>query len=141
MSDSESNRARPSGAVPRHRVLLIEDHADTAEVMAELLREVGYDVIMASSCEEALRVDLGRVDVIVSDLGLPDGSGLDLLPKLRRTHYAPALALSGYGMDADVRAAEAAGFERHLTKPVDFGALFEALAQLLVDPQGGKVAG
>jgi CheY-like chemotaxis protein len=132
---------RPSGAVRRRRILLIEDHLETAEVMAELFRELGYDVVMASSCDEALRIDLAEVDVIVSDLGLPDGSGLELLPRLRQRRYVPALALSGYGMDTDLRAALAAGFERHLTKPVDFGQLVEVIAALLQQPQSGQAAG
>ncbi len=138
---AQPKRVSPSGAVRRHRVLLIEDHVDTAEVMAELLQDVGYNVVTASSCEEALRADLEHVDVIVSDLGLPDGSGLELLPRLRQIRYVPALALSGYGMDTDVRAAREAGFERHLTKPVDFGKLFEALTALLGQDQSSKVAG
>jgi signal transduction histidine kinase len=136
-----TKRGSPSGAVRRHRILLVEDHPDTAEVMTELFQELGHDVVTAHSCEEAMGVDLDEVDVIVSDLGLPDGTGLELLPRLRQRRYVPALALSGYGMDADVRAARAAGFERHLTKPVDFARLFEALADLLEQPQSGQVAG
>jgi CheY-like chemotaxis protein len=131
--------ARESGAFRRHRVLLIEDHADTAEAMAVLLDEVGYDVLTVGSCAEALRVNLEHIDVIVSDLGLPDGSGLELLPRLRQRRYVPALALSGY--ETNEHAIEAAGFERHATKPVEVGRLFEVLGELVEPDKGGQVAG
>ncbi len=129
-----------SDAAPRHRILLIEDHEDTLEVMVEILEEQGYAVVPAKSCQEALAVGLENVDVIVSDLGLPDGSALELLPKLRATRRVPALVLSGYGMPSDVAASKEAGFERHLTKPVDFRQLLEALTSLLAQaPAEGNV--
>ena len=139
--DEADQQGRESGALRRHRVLLIEDHADTAEAMAELLREVGYDVLTVGSCAEALRADLEHVDVIVSDLGLPDGNGIDLLPRLRQVRYVPALALSGYESEAALLAIEQAGFERHLAKPVDIGQLFEVLAALVEPRRGSQVAG
>jgi CheY-like chemotaxis protein len=70
-------------------------------------------------------------DVIISDLGLPDGSGLDLIKNLRQHTAAPAIALSGYGMESDVAQTRAAGFSTHLTKPVDFTALIEVLQGLM----------
>ena len=134
-------RISRSGAVRKHCVLLIEDHQDTAEVMTELFQELGYEVTHAASCAEALKVDLKNVDAIVSDLGLPDGSGLELLPKLRETRDVPALALSGYGRTEDIQAARLAGFERHLTKPVDFPQLIAALNSLLGLARAPSAAG
>jgi two-component system CheB/CheR fusion protein len=103
----------------RCRVLLVEDHADTAEVLAELLVSYGYEVAAAASLHDALAVDLGNVDVIVSDLGLPDGDGLELIRTLQKSGHHPAIALSGFGMESDVKASIEAGFDVHLTKPVD----------------------
>lgn len=138
---AESEREHPrqqavrrSDIVRRHRLLLIEDHADTLEVMAQLLEEQGYAVVTAASCHQALAHDLSEVDAIVSDLGLPDGSALELLPRLRESRHVPALALSGYGLPSDIEASRLAGFERHLTKPVDARKLLEALSEVLTAP-------
>jgi signal transduction histidine kinase len=111
-------------------ILLVEDHSDTAEVLSELLVSSGYDVETASSLEAARKVDLEHVDVIVSDLSLPDGTGLDLMREFREHHRQPAIALSGFGMQADQRASRDAGFDVHLTKPVSIERLLEAIQQL-----------
>ncbi|OYW70971.1 MAG: hypothetical protein B7Z37_29115 [Verrucomicrobia bacterium 12-59-8] len=113
------------------KILLIDDHADTLWSMNRLLVHRGYEVITAGSCAEALRcASQGEYDFIISDLGLPDGSGLDLLKDMRRHSNAPAIALSGYGMESDVALTREAGFTTHLTKPVDFPALIEVLRAL-----------
>lgn len=122
-------------AVSKHlatgRILLIDDHADTLWSMHRLLERRGYEVAMAGSYGEALqRVSEGEYDFIISDLGLPDGSGLDLLKDLREHSQAPAIALSGYGMESDVALTRQAGFTTHLTKPVDFPSLIEVLQGL-----------
>jgi CheY-like chemotaxis protein/anti-sigma regulatory factor (Ser/Thr protein kinase) len=120
-----------SDVVPRRRILLVEDDEDTAEMMGELLNDRGFQVVLANSIERALTVDLNEVDAIVSDIGLPDGSGTELLARLDRTQDLPAIALSGYGMVSDIEASRAAGFDLHLTKPVDFETLVQALHGLL----------
>ena len=115
-------------------LLLVEDHADTAEAMADLLRGLGYDVTVANSvaaglaAAEAARAD--GIDLVVSDLGLPDGSGLDLMRELSSRYGLRGIALSGYGMEEDLRNSRAAGFERHLTKPVSLQDLEAALREL-----------
>ena len=112
----------------RQRILLVDDHPDTLEVMTELMAEMGFDVELARSVSSALAIDMARVDVIVSDIGLPDGTGLDLMRELRANgRRRPAIAVSGFGMEADVRASKEAGFDLHLTKPVDFEMLFDAI--------------
>lgn len=114
------------------RILLIDDHADTLWSMNRLLVRRGYEVMTASSYAEALKLaNRGVYDVIISDLGLPDGSGLDLIKELRQHSNAPAIALSGYGMDSDVALTREAGFTTHLTKPVDFPSLIEVLRTLM----------
>jgi signal transduction histidine kinase/ActR/RegA family two-component response regulator len=126
-------------AVPSLRILLVEDHADTAEAMAELLRLLGHEVTVAGDVATALAAgeaaaSRGALDLLVSDLGLPDGSGLDVMRALAR-FGVPGIALSGYGMEEDVRRSHEAGFSRHLTKPVGLPALESAISRL---PRQGK---
>jgi PAS domain S-box-containing protein len=101
------------------RILLVEDDVDTALTVSEVLRASNYDVETADSEASALEAfRSSSFDVVISDIGLPDGSGLDLLPKLAAIHPVHAIALSGYGMEEDVQRSRAAGFEKHLTKPI-----------------------
>ena len=72
-----------------------------------------------------------RLHVIVSDLGLPDCSGLELISEVRKLYATPAIALSGYGMDTDVLSSMAAGFNEHLTKPIDIRLLLAIVDELL----------
>src|SRR5205814_6057738 len=110
---------------PKPRILLVDDHPDTLEVMTELIREMGFEVEPARSVGSALATDMGRVDLIVSDIGLPDGTGLDLMRELQANgRRRPAIAISGFGRESDVRASKEAGFDLHLTKPIDFQVLF-----------------
>jgi signal transduction histidine kinase len=138
---SETVRA-PDGM--HTHLLLVEDHADTAQVMARMLRRAGFQVTAASNMAQAIAEteaarktvdDSGRtrpVRLVISDLGLPDGSGCDLMRKLRTEHRLRGIALSGFGMEEDVKQAEDAGFSRHLTKPVDFDQLLSTIRELLV---------
>ncbi len=73
--------------------------------------------------------------ILISDLGLPDGSGNDLMRDLASHHPIPGIALSGYGMKDDIRDSMAAGFSRHMTKPVDWQELKTAIQKIAV-PQG-----
>jgi PAS domain S-box-containing protein len=119
-------------AIPRDEVhpaglltiLLIEDHIDTADVMAQLIRNLGHDVTVVGRVDDALAATQQRsFDLIVSDVGLPDGTGLDFIETFRQHSDAPAVALTGFGTDEDVRRCLSAGFTSHLTKPVNFGQL------------------
>jgi PAS domain S-box-containing protein len=112
------------------RILLVEDHADTAEAMADLLREMGHQVTVAGSVAAGLAAaasHAGRIDLVLSDLGLPDGTGLDLMSELHGLYGVKGIALSGYGMEEDVRKSLEAGFDRHLTKPINLQALQTAI--------------
>src|SRR5437763_16932645 len=94
-----ADMAMPNGEGDKCRILLVEDHLDTAKVMQRLLRDFDYDVEVASSIQSALQVaDGGKFDIVISDLGLPDGSGLDLMRQLRQLHPIKGIALSGYAM-------------------------------------------
>jgi signal transduction histidine kinase len=127
---------KPGSHKPLH-LLLVEDHADTAEVMAELLRAKGHQVTVARTVSAALAEARDRkgFDVVVSDLGLPDGNGLDLMRELSGRYGLKGIALSGYGMEEDVRRSLEAGFQRHLTKPVLPHLLDEVLRDVTGTPE------
>jgi signal transduction histidine kinase len=112
-------------------ILLVEDHTDTARAMTTLLNRRGYDVRRAASMAEALKAaDTTNFDVLVSDIGLPDGSGLELMRQLLTRRPVKGIALSGFGMEEDVNKSRQAGFSEHLTKPIDFKQLEAAIARV-----------
>jgi PAS domain S-box-containing protein len=122
-----------TGGLSSH-ILLVEDHGDTADAMADLLHSMGYRVSVAGSVAAGLSAAerlAGRIDLVLSDLGLPDGSGLDLMRELHRRYSVRGIALSGYGMEEDVRQSLSAGFDRHLTKPVNLQSLQTAIQEIL----------
>lgn len=111
------------------RVLLVEDHEDTNRSLTHLLRRRGYHVHAARSVQSALAMAATeQFDVLVSDIGLPDGSGIDLMQKLTTDHPVFGIALTGFGMEEDVRRSHEVGFHHHLIKPVDLNRL-DALIQ------------
>ncbi len=113
------------------RVLLVEDHRDTARVMARILRDAGLKVEWAPTVGEALHLaSESQFDVLISDIGLPDGSGLDLMRQLRARQSIVGIALSGFGMEEDIRRSREAGFNLHLTKPLNFKVLLERIQEL-----------
>src|SRR5207248_1273469 len=114
------------------RILLVEDNGDTLRVLTRLLRSRGYKVSAAESMAAAL-AEAARepFDVLVSDIGLPDGSGLELMRTLSAERPVPGIALSGFGMEDDLRKSREAGFAIHLTKPVDFASLEEAIRRIV----------
>ena len=129
--DSPDDKADASAERSRtRRILLVEDHVDTAESMALYLRHRGHRVIVAHTVEDAARTEMSEFEVLVSDLQLPDGSGLDLLERFRRRGPVRAIAMSGYGTEADRQRSIAAGFQRHLTKPVSVRAALEAIEEI-----------
>ena len=118
---------------PKHvEILLVEDHEDTARVLGRILRNAGFEVTHAGTMAEArTRAASNRFDLLISDLGLPDGSGLDLMKALRDSHGLKGIALSGFGTDEDIAASAAAGFAAHLTKPVDWDRLRAEIERLI----------
>jgi PAS domain S-box-containing protein len=131
---------RPSARRPL-RILLVEDHPDTMRVMAKILVDWGHTVLTASDVKSALQLAASaEFDVLISDLGLPDGSGLELMEKLRSRRPVTGIALSGYGMERDKEESLNAGFPHHLTKPVNFES-FDALLQKLASCGGTSCDG
>jgi len=113
------------------QVLFVEDHEDTARALSRLLVNAGYAVSHANSVARARELVAGqRFDLVISDLGLPDGSGLDLMRQLRETWNLSGIALSGFGSEDDVAASSAVGFAEHITKPVDWERLRSAIERL-----------
>jgi CheY-like chemotaxis protein len=131
-----AERARSGGGEQRSlSILLVEDHPDTSRALQRLLSSNGHDVQAAGSVREAIEIaGAGDFDLLISDLGLPDGTGIDLLRALRAdaggTQRFHAIALTGFGMDEDVARTRAAGFDEHLTKPIDFPKLQAAIQRL-----------
>lgn len=112
-------------------ILVVDDHADTVGILRRLLALEGYRVMTATTAAEAAElVRAGDCDLIVSDVGLPDRSGLHLMSELRAQYGVRGIALSGYTEAADLKAAREAGFERFLAKPVQFEKLIAAVREL-----------
>jgi len=106
------------------RLLLVEDHEDTNRSLTRMLRRRGYEVHPANDIRSALDIATNKhFDVLVSDIGLPDGSGIDLLKALRAKGEVFGIALTGFGMEEDIRRSGEAGFSHHLVKPVDLNKL------------------
>jgi PAS domain S-box-containing protein len=106
------------------RVLLVEDHPDTARVLTRLLKGSGHDVKTAHSVASALQLAATEpFDILVSDIGLPDATGYELMEQIRDRYGIKGIALSGYGMDDDVHKSREAGFVDHIVKPVNFAQL------------------
>jgi PAS domain S-box-containing protein len=124
----------PAGPVPGKapvRILLVEDHQDTRHVLARLLAMFGCVVTAASNVKEALEMsDRREFDLLVSDIGLPDGTGMDVMRHMRKNTHVKGIALSGFGQDDDLRRSREAGFETHLTKPVNFQILRDAIERV-----------
>ncbi|MDP9253699.1 MAG: ATP-binding protein [Verrucomicrobiota bacterium] len=118
-------------ARPRH-VLVVDDHRDTCMGMKMMLERRGYQITLAHSADQAVaKAAAENFDLVISDIGLPDRSGYELMQELRATKGLRGIALSGFGMENDVTKARAAGFSEHLTKPINFERLEGAIRNLL----------
>ena len=123
-------RKVPAGKNPVPlRILLVEDHEPTRTSLTQLLLRRNYKVTSAASLAEARSLaQTEKFDLLVSDIGLPDGNGFDLMKEFHAHHGLRGVALTGYGMEEDVQRSYDAGFVTHLTKPVKMESLDEALA-------------
>jgi signal transduction histidine kinase len=118
--------SQPNGGL---RLLVVEDHEDTARVLGRLLRASGHEVKTAGSVAAALELAASQpFDLVVSDIGLPDATGHDLMRQIRAKHGLKGIAMTGYGMDEDIRKSFDAGFVDHIVKPVNVAQL-EAVIQ------------
>ncbi|HEV8605315.1 MAG TPA: ATP-binding protein [Tepidisphaeraceae bacterium] len=123
--------ARRESAPAPLNILLVEDHEDTARIMSKLLRSFEHRVTWVANFATAVEaVEADHFDLLISDLGLPDGNGRDLMRQAKKKNSILGIALSGYGMESDVRASMEAGFAEHLTKPVNIVQLQEAIRRV-----------
>jgi signal transduction histidine kinase len=122
----------PKPAVPKHRrVLLVDDHHDTCIGMKRMLERHGYEITLAHSAEQAVeKVHSQDFDLLISDIGLPDRSGYELMREVRLKKDLPGIALSGFGSEQDISQAREAGFSEHLTKPINFERLEKTIQAL-----------
>jgi PAS domain S-box-containing protein len=129
----DKDRKSPSeGAQTPLHILLVEDSKDSLDVLTRLLRRRGHKVAPARCVAEALEVaGSDSFDLLISDLGLPDGSGIDVIQGFRVHTDAPAIVLSGFGMESDLRRTREAGFAMHLIKPVDLAQLEAAIRSVV----------
>lgn len=135
----------PAATPPAHapvehtalRLLVVEDHEHTLDVLSRLLRRSGHTVLTASTVATARELATTHpFDMVISDIGLPDGSGNELMKSLHAQHGLCGIALTGYGMEEDERRARESGFVAHLTKPVDFAQLRRTLAEVAGKARG-----
>jgi len=118
------------------RLLVVEDHADTARMLGKLLGSAGYSVKTATDAAGALDLASRETfDLVVSDIGLPDATGYQLMREIKTRYGISGIAMSGYGMDEDVRKSREAGFSDHLVKPISFAQLDEAIHRVVKNVQ------
>jgi CheY-like chemotaxis protein len=112
-------------------ILLVEDHEDSRVVLSNLLIHCGHEVATAGNVQDALRLlDNLRFDVLVSDIGLPDGSGLELVAEAKKLQpWKKTVALTAYQQTGDKELGLLAGFDEYLTKPFDFHQLRSLIAE------------
>ncbi len=117
-----------------HRVLLVEDHEPTRIALANLLTRRHYDVRPAGTLKNAYELAAQeKFDLVISDIGLPDGTGYELISKLKAKFGLRGIALTGYGMEQDITRAKDAGFIAHLIKPVRIDALEKILSEVCAE--------
>jgi signal transduction histidine kinase/CheY-like chemotaxis protein len=118
---------------PRHRrVLVVDDHRDTCTGMKRMLERRGYQITVAHTAQQAVeKVRTQEFDLLISDIGLPDRSGYELIREVQSSKTLPGIALSGFGTEHDINESLAAGFSQHLTKPINFERLEEAICNVL----------
>ena len=112
------------------QVLFVEDHCDTRTVLATILNRCGCQMVTAKNVRDAeRRLQEMRFDVLISDLNLPDGDGIDLVRSAKERQPLKAIALTGRDSDEDRAAGLAAGFDHYLVKPIDLHELRQALGK------------
>jgi CheY-like chemotaxis protein len=125
------------------RILLVEDHRDTRRTLSRLLTHFGHEVLAADNIQSARKiVDSGNVEVLLCDIGLPDGTGYEIVSQAKSKQPLKAVALTGFGTEDDIRRSKEAGFDFHLVKPVDLHELQTILDQVTAGSSrsGSKLA-
>jgi CheY-like chemotaxis protein len=111
---ASSSPEPPQGA----QIFLVEDDHDTLKYLTMFLGLLGHTVQSARTIREALaKISNTNCDILISDIGLPDGNGHELLRQIKLTRRIYAIAISGFGSESDIAKSKAAGFRHHVTKP------------------------
>jgi CheY-like chemotaxis protein len=112
------------------RILLVEDHQDTRRTLSRLLTHFGHNVVTADNVEGAIEImGANNLDVVLCDIGLPDGSGYEVAAQARLNRKIKAIALTGFGTEQDVQRSKEAGFDFHMVKPINMQELQSVLEQ------------
>src|SRR6266576_2537814 len=117
------------------QILLVEDHKDTRRMLSRLLTHFGHEVLAADNVRSALKIiasEERELDVLLCDIGLPDGSGYEVISQAKRKQPIKAVALTGFGTEEDLRRSKKAGFDFHLVKPIDLHELQIVLDKVAV---------
>lgn len=132
-NDGQRDEHPPSETLSKMtlQILIVEDHGDTRRVLTGLLGHFGHSISAADTVKSAMAfLKAKRFDAVVSDLNLPDGSGYDVIREAKRHQPLTGIALTARGESEDVERGREAGFDYHLTKPVDFSQLRGVLASI-----------
>lgn len=114
------------------KILLVEDNPDSSKAVTMAMQSYGYHIRAADGVDAALQAaSTEKFDLVISDLGLPDGTGYELMRQLRERYNLRGVALSGFGMEDDVQRSLEAGFAHHLTKPVEIERLDSVVRSVL----------
>ena len=130
MNEDRTKDSYPSKSL---RILVVEDHGDTLEALSRLLTHFGHEISVADDAESARKIIHSKeFDVVLADIALPDGSGYDIVSQAKQKQAVKAVALTGFDREEDIRRGKEAGFDFHLSKPVDFHELRTVLSQVSI---------
>ena len=130
-AEASADSTFPKHAQKQLRILLVEDHRDTRHALSRLLTHFGHQTSVADSRQQAIEMMASKqFDLVLCDIGLPDGTGYDVISKAKAKGPIKAVAITGFGTDEDIRRSKEAGFDFHLVKPVDFQELRTVLEQV-----------
>jgi len=131
-SRGSSRLADGAGSAREMRLLVVEDHVDTARTLGRMLARLGYEVKTTHDVASAVELAANeRFDLLISDLGLPDATGYELMKRIRAFSSLKGIAMSGFGMDDDIRKSREVGFSEHLVKPLDVQRLQDAIRRVV----------
>ncbi len=138
LTDDTAGGAPRAGAATPLRIFIVENHEDTRFLLGLLLEQLGHAVFSATTLTETLeKLPDAECDVLISDIGLPDGNGWELMTRLGEAAPRYAIAMSGFGMASDRQRSLAAGFRHHLLKPVEPNQLEQLLAEAAAEIERG----
>ena len=138
---SVASKAITDSARQALKILLVDDHHDTCAALEKLLARRGHLVAVTHDVRSAMEAAVRhKFDLLISDIALPDGTGMDLMMQLRAIANVPGIAISGFGNNGDIERSLQAGFSEHLTKPIKLDNLEAAMERALAraDASAGK---